>query len=406
MKLLHKPMLKLLFVFFSIFLNSSFVWSMEYDLEEFTHSHRSIFPPDIKALYISENASLHDREGTNEAWSRPIIRPEDDRYLRLLKEAFIAFPGYNNPNHLMVGIEAVFSQSDTKEQRWHYWHLTGREERLRDFCSAPFSDDWRSSIKLEENVTPQDIVINSGTVLRRITLDPTSYHLDKALPILSWIDHKFIQTTFYGYSHSEIEALNALVQINFHSIFDPIIRANNFLQGLVIKFYSYHDICDSCQSAIQCFIPKFQQWINNEFKRGEAIIPVTPIGIVSHGYGFCHYYNKKEDSCNECVIRKIDNLQDYLNNNVKWRDLPQSHYNTVGFSLHDFGKYKPFPGRVRALKQEQDPALHIYIKQPSIEGLESYLKPEYQEFFGIEDRGPGIEDKDPSAEEECRKESQ
>ena len=392
-------MLRLLFVCLLVLLNSNFVWSMEYDLDEFTHSHTRVSPPHMRALYIGETASLitEDREGTGGTWNRPIIRREDDRYLRLLKEAFIAFPGNNCPNHLMVGIEALFSHSDTKAEKWHYWHLTGTGGHLRDFCSSPLSEDHYLSIKLEEEDTPQNIVINSRTVLKRITFDSTSYHLDKSFPILSWVDHEFIQSTFYSYPHSEIEALNAIIKINFHSIFDPIMREKNILQGLVIKFYSYNDICGYCQNAIQCFIPKFQEWINSEFRGEGTIIPVIPVGMANHAYSFCHYYNKEEDCCNECVmntnINSVDGgIQFYLNEGIIWENLPQSHYNTHGFPLHKLGGYKPFSGIIRALKQEQDPALYIYIKQPSIEGLEDYLKPEYRASFGVKDKDPPVEE--------------
>jgi hypothetical protein len=368
---------------------------MEHDLEEFTHSHTRASPPHMRALYIGESASLtvHDREGTDKTWSRLIIRPEDDRYLRLLKNAFLAFPGNNSPNHLMVGIEALFSQSDTKAGRWHYWHLTGTGEHLRDFCSSPLSEDRYLSIKLEGEDNPQNIVINSGTVLRRITFDSTSYHLDKSFPILSWVDHEFIQSTFYSYPHSEIEALNAIIKINFHSIFDPIIRENNILQGLVIKFYSYNDICGDCQNAIQCFIPKFQGWIKEEFGGEEGVLPVTAIGMVNHCFGFNKYYNKEGEICkikelNAIIKDAVDGIQFYLKEGVIWESLQQSHYNSRKFALHQPGAYKPFSETIHAPRQKQEPVLYIYIKQPDLEDVKGHLNEDGQKQLGIEVMGP------------------
>ncbi|MBY0293325.1 MAG: hypothetical protein K2W92_08580 [Alphaproteobacteria bacterium] len=396
MKLLHKPMLKLWFVFLFI-LNSSFVWSMIDNEEEMlccTHSHTSASPPHIKALYIGETASLvtEDREETGRTWSRPIIRKKDDKYLRLLKEAFIVFPGNNTPNHLMVGIEALFSQSDTKVGKWHYWQVRNNEGILRDFCSAPSSDGWRSRIKLKEEETPQDIVVYSGTTLRRITFDSTSYHFDKSFPILSWMDHKFIQSTHYGYPHSEIDALNTLFHgTDFHFMFDPIIAKNNTLQGIVLKFYSYNDICDGCQNAIQYFVPKFQEEINRKFRIKGELIPVTVIGVANHCYGFSNYYNKESGSCGEPrPLYKTINSDARSGNskpilNKSWLCLPQNDYNAPLFSLHSLENYIPFSGDIHAPRCEYDPVLCIYIKQPSIEGLEGYLKPEYRALFGIKE---------------------
>lgn len=63
------------------------------------------------------------------------------------------------------------------------------------------------------------------------------------------------------------------------------------------------------------------------------------------------------------------NINQILKEGIKWEDLPQSKYNNQEFSLHKYGIYEPFDGKIKAF-----PGLYIYIKQPSIEGLEEHLK--------------------------------
>ena len=405
MKFNRNYSLKLFFVLLFLSLHSSFAWGMEQeDKSVYTHSHKT---PDaackIKALYIDENVlfTIGDRE-TNKVWERKATRPEDDRYLRLLKEASINYlPNSGKyPNHLMVGVEALFIHSDTQKDPWQYWHLSGEKGAIRDFCSAPPNSLYHPqvscslSIKLAEEEKPQEVFIGSGTMCKKEGTSVKPYYCNNSFPILSWIKHDFIslKDNAGAFPHSEIEALNALIKIDYRALFNPILDGNSSLQALIFKFYSNNDICDECQSAIQDFIPKFQAWLTKEFGTNERIIPVTAIAMANHCYGWNGYYKKEGNACKpfqaDTILKNTPKgIHTYLKEDIVWQNLEQSKYNTCRFALLKRGEYNPFSGTIPTHKQEQDSALYIYIKQPNIDDLEEHIKPESLERFGILAKG-------------------
>ncbi|MBA3813801.1 MAG: hypothetical protein H0X26_04835 [Alphaproteobacteria bacterium] len=395
MKFAQNYTLKICFVFFALSLHSSFAWSMEEDDKRvYTHSHTA--PQYIKALYIDENAFLVIEDGKTVREYPAIKLKEDSRYLRLLKGASINYTpnSDSNPNHLMIGIEALFTNSNTQTDHWHCWHLSGREGEIRDFCSTPSNSLYYSQIFRSLNTTlageekPQGIFVGSGTLLIKKGNKVVPHNPHSSFPILEWINHQSIsRIDAIGpkYPHSEIEALNALITtIDYAKLFN--LQENNRLQALIFKFYSHHDICESCQSAIQEFIPKFQKFLKVQLGMNEITIPVTAIGLVNHCYGKNNYCKKEEEHCKP--LKPNTNIKDngikaYLKEGINWNSLPQSHYNTCVFAPLGPGEYKPFSGSIPVLKKEGDPALYIYIKQPNIDDLEEHIDPNFRKYLGF-----------------------
>lgn len=355
------------------------------DKSVYAHSHSHKIhggPCDIKALYIDENASLVI-EDKGKIWKKEVIRPEDDGYLRLLKEIFVKYE-QDSINHLMVGIEALFINSETQASKWNYWHLIGKEGEIKDFCSKPK--------KFPESFTcTQKICIYPASIIAKAENDKTVSpdKFKSSYPKLSWINTKFISPTWKGYPHSEIQALNALFDIDYVGLFRNIPKEKNTLQALVFKFYSFNDICDDCQSAIQEFIPNFHAALKEQLGMKDENRPITFVGLASHCYSSSHYCSYMEEK-RQCVkfnelktSESLSSLSSYLKEGTCWESLEPSKYNPCAFDVLRCKDYKPFSGNIPLTHQIQTPALYIYVKQPTIEGLEQYINPEELKIFGI-----------------------
>lgn len=118
----------------------------------------------------------------------------------------------------------------------------------------------------------------------------------------------------------------------------------------------------------------------------DRTISVTAIGLVNHCYGWNGYYRKEENDCKEFKPNTTVNdlgIQTYLKTGISWKTLKESDYNTCRFPPLGPREYKPFSGSIPVLKQEQEPALYIYVKQPNIDALEKHIDPNFREFLGF-----------------------
>lgn len=351
--------------------------SAEEEYKNYTHTHFFQSPTNdkmLKALYVSEEASIdyHDQQ-QDIRWTRHIANPEeDDKNSGLLKDLYSSLRG--TPNYLTVSFEFGYLDEGDGTIKWKITPLCDEEERREVYCSNPATHDYTQDfdkygeiknmgghpLKLEEKSSPTKI-------------DAASKENLEHYPILKDLDPEFIDITFNRFPHTEVMFLNRIY--TDESLLTRLLQTTGItsqtLRGIIIKIYSFNDICKKCQEVLV----QIQSILQEKFcAQAKIKVPMFFVGVgnkIETRNG--NYFRDVGEECTAMSWATCDVIK-LLKKEVKWEDIPLSKYTTKSFNYFSGeGEFQPYGGSIKKTPLQKEPCLFLRLKVPDLEGFKEYF---------------------------------
>lgn len=339
----------------------------------YTHSHFSGETRDeshIKALYVNEMATIvYEGMEQNCSWSKGIEDNErDDPKSKLIKELYSKAKG--SPNYLMANLEIGCWDEEKEEMKWEVKPLCNEEGICEAYCSKP--NYYDRTINIDGN----KVVIKGGKCLaveatgseKKVRID--SEENQKNYPIINCINPKWVSVTDKNFPHTEVAFLNKLYTDDFLlSLLQPLQEKN--LRAVIIKLYSWRDICSDCQEALSEFQTYLQEQLKKKFK---VEIPVYFVGICNKMWEVNAYYRyEKGEKCTRHHNSSVDDASKWLKKDVAWEDCPFAPYASKKFSYFWKGEFNPYAGEIKQSPQSRKIPMFLRLRVADFQKLKDHL---------------------------------
>lgn len=345
--------------------------------EESITTHEERRP--IKALYVDQNTEIFYKD-KDFSWQKKIWDEEEDHYSRLVKEICAQYP--DSPNHLLVSFEIAYWDKEEQQIRWNNQPLCNEEGIIEDYCSNPpkGEDDGRAPegrtpflVKCGRQLdTRIDTRKDESTGSRKVTLNTEGNK--RSYPILNLLGCELIEPTERDFPHSEILFLNRIWCDNelFPKIFAKL-PPDALIKGLLIKLYSYNDICETCQGAICTFHFHLQEKIREVCG---IKVPIFFVGVGNRCWWKNSYCMQTDKVCKSSeTITRGNDISRCLIRGMSWDALPASKY-VDSYRIIHFRKregYKPYRGRIEKYPDDERTNFFLIIRVPNLDGIKEHF---------------------------------